>query len=94
MAFTEDVKAEFFRDEDFANDWIVNGVTVRGHFDDTYVEDLGIEGTSPQLLIADADVAAASAVAGVAASGPEGTFTIRGLHRSGDGTTILIFEDT
>lgn len=96
MAWTEDVKGEFFRDEDGAAEWIVNGVAVQGRFNDSFADDFGIEGTAPQLLIADTDLAACGAQADHAVSGPDGTFTVRGIHRHGSQVkmTTLILEDT
>ncbi len=90
---SEDVITEYFGLDLWANDWTVDGVTIRAIFDDAYVEDLNIEGTAPQIEVPKVTADAIAVVAGHVAIGPEGTFTVRGIQPTGDGgVTLLILE--
>jgi hypothetical protein len=99
MAWAEDVITEYFGNDDFAEDWTVNGVPIRAIFDDAYVEDFGIEGTSPQIQVPTVTADAIPVAAGQTAIGPNGTYTVRGIQPSGDGNlgkgvSLLILEET
>jgi len=99
MAWAEDVVTEYFSTDDFAEDWTVDGVEVRAIFDDAYVEDFGIEGTSPQIQVPTIQAEAVPVAAGQTAIGPNGTYKVRGIQPSGDGrlgkgVTLLILEET
>ena len=98
MAWAEDVLTEYFGDEDFAEDWTINGVSVRAIFDDAYVEDFDIEGTSPQIQVPTIQADAVPVAAGQAAVGPNGDYTVRKIQPTGDGNlakgvTLLILEE-
>lgn len=99
MAWTEDVLTEYFGLDTWANDWTVDGVTVRAIFDDAFVEDLGVDGTVPQIQVPTVTADAIAVEAGHVAIGPEGTFTVRGIQPTGDGrlaqgVSLLILEAT
>ncbi len=98
MAWDEDVRLEYFGTDDFAENWTVNGVSIRAIFDDAYVEEFGVEGTSPQIMVPTEDADAIPVAAGQTAIGPNGSYTVRGIQPSGDGNlgkgvTTLILED-
>ena len=98
MAWAENVVTEYFGTDDFAETWTINGVSVRAIFDDAYVEDFGIEGTSPQIQVPTIQADAVPVAAGQAAVGPNGNYTVRGIQPTGDGNlgvgvTLIILEE-
>ena len=91
MMFTEDITA-FFDTDDFAVDATLQGVAVKGIFDEGYVEPLGnvVEGAAPQFQCAAASVP--SVAHGQSLVIGARTFKIVGIEPDGTGVVILRLE--
>lgn len=87
MAFAEDLTV-FFNPAEFAEEVALNGVTVRGIFDDAYLfEDIQSSASAPAVTLASADVPANPAGLPVVARGV--TYKVVEPMPNGTGVTVL-----
>ena len=93
MAFTEDL-APFFDTDEFAVDATLNGVAVRGIFDNSYqLGDVGGQGmasTAPVLTLATTDVPASPVGKSVVINSV--SFVVAAHEPDGTGVSLLLLE--
>lgn len=84
MAFSEDLSSFFV---DFCVTVTVGGVSVRGIFDNAFIQALGISGTGPVLIVKTASVP--SVAQGDAVVISEVNYTVAEIKPDGSGITVL-----
>ncbi len=89
----DDDPSQFFRKDEFAEEWTVAGSAVLAIFNDGYAEDQDIEGTNPE-LVCQSDTLPVDLASGVTAvSGLSGaTYSVVGVRPDGTGFTYLDLE--
>lgn len=88
MNFTADISAMV---ADFGVAATVGGASVRGIFDDAYLDPLGMSGSQPSLLCASADVSAAAQ--GTAVVVNTVSYTVGSIQADGTGMTRLLLQE-
>lgn len=91
MPFTEDLDV-FLAPGDFARAVTVKSTSLNAIFDAAYAEDFDIEGASPRLTCASADLPADLAHGDSAVVGST-TYKVRNIQPDGTGITVLVLEE-
>lgn len=84
MAFSEDLSSFFV---DFGVTVTVGGVSVRGIFDNAFIQALGISGTGPVLIVKTASVPSVAQGDAVVISAVN--YTVAEIKPDGSGITVL-----